>query len=323
MAVNVWAESRDVPNSVCSDARLAAGSAGPIEYPEGSPHGQAGWDIGLRFEDLKDLAKKLGGVKKTNGAIGRLAIHAHGQMNGVLYVEGAAREKNALTPESLQVNKEALNVIGSCIPAGGIVLLMGCIAGLGPGGSRLVKGLSKLWPGISVVAFTTIGYVNTADMLRKSRCTEPGMRDTRSSNPTDPATQERVYKAQWNDLRKLPWQSEKSDSAKIAVNGAITKGSKDEGGEPESMPYWLDRELSDAWNRYIRCKAFNYQSSCIVEQSKFMRTKDGPDRKDYNWTGNSGPDGNQPPWKDNEQNQINYLRSLPQRKPPIQPGRPR
>ena len=53
----VWAAVFDVPIVPCLDARLEGKPGGP-PYPQGTLRGQGGWDMGLLFTSLNDLAVK-------------------------------------------------------------------------------------------------------------------------------------------------------------------------------------------------------------------------------------------------------------------------
>ncbi|MGH6927527.1 MAG: hypothetical protein ACREEV_04345, partial [Dongiaceae bacterium] len=103
MALAVWADSPDVPTTVCFDARLGGEAGGPT-YPGGSTAGQGGWDVGIHFSDLGNLADKLSRMPVAlpkhvcgnlywdcpaiaRGQVTRLAINAHG-LPGHVYVAG-------------------------------------------------------------------------------------------------------------------------------------------------------------------------------------------------------------------------------------------
>src|SRR5262245_8743549 len=104
MAVNVWANGPATPGYACEDARLT--KRGVFTWPwqdravttEDQDYGQAGWDLGLNYRTLGDLASRLGQLKRAkwtpgtgatiqSGEIQRLAIHAHGNA-GMLHVNG-------------------------------------------------------------------------------------------------------------------------------------------------------------------------------------------------------------------------------------------
>ena len=60
----------DVPGKVCTNARLKGSN---LKYPTGTTSGQAGWDVGINFISLSDLATQLKNKFK-RGEISRLAI---------------------------------------------------------------------------------------------------------------------------------------------------------------------------------------------------------------------------------------------------------
>ncbi|WP_437850750.1 hypothetical protein [Sorangium sp. So ce363] len=99
---------------------------------------------------------------------------------------------------------------------------MGCMAGQGDDGTRLLTELSLIWPRRLVVGFTTIGYRHPMHMMphpAQDPFQLPGMRDTNIENEVlvNPHALDRL----WSDLVKMPWASEYSPHAKIARNGAL------------------------------------------------------------------------------------------------------
>jgi len=56
--------------------------------------------------------------------------------------------------------------------------------------------------------------------------TEVGMRDTDEfAHSSSEEEENKRYLPIWNDLNKLPWASETSPHAKVALNGVIIQGS--------------------------------------------------------------------------------------------------
>lgn len=221
-AIAVWASARDVPTVVCFDARLG-GKPSDLSYPNGTTKGQAGWDMSFVFKNLDDLAVKLtrnpietpGHVcgKKSGmcapiqrGQIARLAINAHGLAAGKVFFNG--QRKTPITPHNIEKHHKALEDIGLAVREhNGIILLAGCLAGLGKDGTKLLKSLSQIWSGCKVVGFVTIGFAWGGEMSRTgSKCAEPGMRATKHvfSGGLDPRIQNDI-KRLWKDLEKLPW----------------------------------------------------------------------------------------------------------------------
>src|SRR4051794_32407798 len=72
----MWAYSKNVPGRTCPDAHLLGGGTN-LQYPAGNRQGQAGWDIGLMFNDIYDLLAKIQELHLTE-KITRLAINVHG-----------------------------------------------------------------------------------------------------------------------------------------------------------------------------------------------------------------------------------------------------
>jgi hypothetical protein len=265
MSVTVWANSKDLPGVVCRDARLTDRTKTKVLW-SGRPvttqdqlYGQAGWDVGLTFTSLEDLAGHLekleipkyvagGGSYIQPGDIRRLAIHAHGApgtifINGVdsavrltlktihdekihkqldrigrLTLDSAVANTRAFA-EAMKKRKDAA-VPPPLEPA--VILFVGCIAGAGPDGTKLLCELSKLWPNRKVVGFVMLGYAPGGAMKRKDEgCNEAGMRDTTSPLAGEADRDAPKY---WADLKTWPWASEASPRAKVAFLGKLIKG---------------------------------------------------------------------------------------------------
>jgi hypothetical protein len=208
------------------------GAGGGPAYPEGETYGQGGWDVGVNFVGLHDLATKLfhnpvcppdRSTPIRRGEVTRLAINAHGTLGAQVFINGTGKEP--LTPDTIKVYYQDLNDIGlATSETNTVILFMGCLAGQGKDGSRLLLALADIWPGRKVVGFLTNGYAPGGPMTRRRSvgcseelCTEPGMRETDSRGSTMDPTQEKDYLSRWNQLDKLPWASEFSRSAKVAL----------------------------------------------------------------------------------------------------------
>jgi hypothetical protein len=240
MTLAIWSQAPDVPTTVCEDARLDGGGAG-LGYPLGNAKGQAGWDMGLQFKDLAHLADRLSRAPAATpshtcgnwvrrcapiqrGQVTRLGTHAHG-LPGRIYFGG--RGQKALDETNIDDFAADLEAIGRSLDSRASVLVMGCLAGAGKPGTKLLERLSgHYWPGRTVVAFATIGFVSGGDMLRRGEfCAEPGMRDTDNRSPAlSWAQQQADYGPIWKDLKRLPWASETSPHAKVAVDGRVVRG---------------------------------------------------------------------------------------------------
>jgi len=239
--ISVWANSKDVPGVVCKDARLTdktitqwPWSDRPITTTD-QLYGEAGWDVGINFLAVEDLAGQLetlfvpkyvngGGRRITRGEIKRLSIHAHGN-EGVILINGKS-SKVTLTAESIQDLQTPLNRIGLMTPDDSknpaVILFQGCLAASGKSGTRLITALSKIWPNRKVVGFVTLGFAPGGDMYRSGEhCNEPGMRATLESNP---GAADKAAGKYWGDLKSWPWASENAPSAKVALNGKLIAG---------------------------------------------------------------------------------------------------
>ena len=233
--INVWANCIDTPGRVCEDARLSSPSP---RWPgqdrnvtsTDQLYGQAGWDRGIIFRDIGDLATKI--EKFQLFEIKRLAIHAHGGP-GAVFINGSYNQDSQLTARSVANNHQSfLRRIGMRTPeigprtrgTGGkkaVILFVGCKAAVGESGTQLLLALSRLWQNRMVVAFGSLGYVAGGETRRRGeQCSEPGMRDTGKMNPGE--AEDDI--GMWSDLKKWPWASESSPSAKVALNDRIILG---------------------------------------------------------------------------------------------------
>lgn len=245
--VSIWANI-DTATSVPFDARLReddGSTKSKLAYPYGTSRGQAGWDVGILFGNLKSLATKLryqpialpnficGNLFQDcpplqRGQLSRLAINAHGE-SGEVAINGQ-RHPVKLTAVTLASDPDIqadLSAIRDALDPAATLLFMGCLAGKGLGGTALITALSLFMPGRKIVAFSTIGFSHGGRQVRHGEhgFTEPGMRDTEHFFPASSELEEdNRYGAIWNDLNLLPWASEYSPHAKVALNGAIIRG---------------------------------------------------------------------------------------------------
>jgi Domain of unknown function (DUF4347) len=238
MPLGVWACCRDVPTTVCRDARLNR----DLHWDPGTQgrelYGVSGYHWGINFVNFRDLIQQLA-INETpshvcgnwirdcprvgNGQITRLAINAHGIPGEFLINSDNSRP--GLRADNLVRFQCQLNTLNLLLAPSATVLLMGCLCGQGPSGTELLTALSATYlRGRIIVGFSTVGVAMGGQMLRQGQqCAEPGMRDSNevagSIRPTD-----RDYGPLWGNLGALPWASETSPHAKVALNGAILRG---------------------------------------------------------------------------------------------------
>jgi hypothetical protein len=239
--VNVWASHTDFGNVTANPGKYLK----DLKYPSGDSRGQGGWNVPLRFANLDDLAAQLErGVKVLDefypsdvgsrgappirrGEIARLAIMVHGTQGGRLMVNGKVSPRQ-LAADTIRDYQTALTKIGLFTkPQLSTILFMGCLAGQGDPGTRLLAGLSRVWPGRTVVGFTTIGYRHPGAMTPVASdygAELPGMRDTDipSGIFVGPSALQKLDAA-WNDPAKLPWASEESLHAKVLRDGVVVR----------------------------------------------------------------------------------------------------
>jgi hypothetical protein len=247
--IYVWAYHTDF-GTLCRHAGFDKGAG--LSYPAGDSQGQAGWHVAISFSSLPDLATKFkGGIKMppefcgnrwqdcdgpiARGEVVRLALMMHGDQGGKLAINGKNRLP-VLTADNVADFHDDLHNIGLFTrEAGTTILLMGCLAGQGPEGTRLLKTLAKVWPGRRIVGFSTTGYRHPGAMKRPGEaCELPGMRDTDATAELY-ANPYRFDKL-WSDFAKMPWASETSIHAKVVVNDKIERCPADELCEAPPRP---------------------------------------------------------------------------------------
>jgi hypothetical protein len=217
----VWAYSKAAPGKTCEDARLLGGGT-KLQYPEGNEKGQAGWDAGLMFDTFGDLAEKL--RKLDNGPITRLAINLHGSPGKIDALSGGIEASMFDFKQLWSRYSSQLVAINGMLAAGAPVLIMGCNVAKGKEGEEFLSELSKnAFKSRKVVGFSTIG--ETLGQFRNGGfCTEPGMRDTPYDNPS--AGKPKVQEEREKEYLNLPWASETSPHAKVAMDGKIISGAE-------------------------------------------------------------------------------------------------
>src|SRR5579871_228512 len=218
---NIWAFSKNVPDKTCEDARLLGGGTN-LPFPAGDDHGQAGWDIGLMFNTIGDLSEKLRVAMKTrDDRITRLAINVHGTPGGI---DADSIGKIYNFTDLWNRYSSPLVFINHMLEGGAPVLIMGCQVAAGDVGAAFLSDMSQyVFPGHKVIGFTTIGE-SLRQYRRGEYCSEPGMRDTPYDTPSEgsPLIKEQREK----EVLTLPWASETSPHAKVALNGKIIAGAE-------------------------------------------------------------------------------------------------
>ena len=273
MGWNVWASGGDSLTNVCSDARLRRpnsprswGVFGDLQLDlrQSNRAGQGNWRVGVPFTDLADLAARFQrGIVVPESRVGcgsdariqprgvdRLAIAVHGSAGGGVTTGGRffinGLRGTPLTPDNLGQFRAQLTSVFGYTADNAVIFLMGCLAGRGAEGSRLLRTLSSAWPSRTFVAFTTILTGRSSfQNIRGNRCDEAGFRDTGTAMPGAVDTEERIenprtrmwehlgdpdYPADYYRLRwdLLQWADENSRHAKVMQNGRFRPGHGDE-----------------------------------------------------------------------------------------------
>lgn len=235
---NVWVTILAGP---CEDARLRergkeSDSWGrtPTILSTDQSYGQAGWDIAIvygtgafnslprliseRMQNSKSLIKKLGvNAHGLEGEVGVNGTSGGDGSSGSLYVEPAMRFDNTRS-----MFGKFFDFLNNVMVEEGSLTFHSCLAGHDERGDKLLKRISLEIPPRKVVGFTSLGYFSHKKQIRGSEgCTEVGIRDTDRSS-TSPQGDYVYHKdGLFEDLTKLPWQSENSPHAKVAQRGEI------------------------------------------------------------------------------------------------------
>ena len=240
---NVW---MTIIGGVCEDAALRKkGEEGgrffgvPTIMGGDATYGQAGWDVGIKYGTMAFDSTPGLITKRCKGfLLQKLAVNAHGDA-GEVAVNGVDEKAIAFQPQMTAKNLDKFSaVIGfldKVMIADGILLFQSCLAGNGSQGSEFLTRLSLQLRPRKVVAFSKLGYTDVHEQRRGGGavCIEPGVRDT--NYPLDPGPESRFARPKtdyekyhktgdWEDQKKLPWQSETSWHAKVAQNGVIIRG---------------------------------------------------------------------------------------------------
>jgi hypothetical protein len=102
--------------------------------------------------------------------------------------------------------------------------ILSCLAGQGKEWTTLMTKLSVIWPGRSVVAFSTLGYRHGGEMYRSGKnCTEVSVRETDDPDGWISGMPTKPFDEQWKDLEAMPRESEYSPHAKIVIDGVVAK----------------------------------------------------------------------------------------------------
>lgn len=237
--MNLWVDHvRTTPGTVCEDA-----------FSESS-RGQSGWDLGLHFRDLNDLAMTLEEYRFSGAvrfgrmerivplSVQRLSIHCHG-IPGKFFCDDAPTPVGdppnlGLSAARFSFYGAALRRIGNFLAPSATVFLMGCSAGATVEGSALLNALSSAgcWPQRIVVGFTVVG--RAGDTVRQgANCSEPGMR--LGLHPSTDTGSRMVIGSQPN-LALFPWADENHQLAKVSFRGHILRG--DDGPRPHEWYGW-------------------------------------------------------------------------------------
>jgi hypothetical protein len=198
------------------------------DTPEGGKRGQPGWDVGIPFNNSQHLFEQLvtRPVSQLAGRkISKLAIVSHGEGGRFLWNGDKGPD---LTPETLESFRAQFVALNRVLTPTAPVFFMGCSVGRGDRGSQLLQQVSAILTGHKVVGITTIGHRVSSNVRHGGNCTEPGLQDT---NNYGEGRSDDDYKAV---QASLPWTTENSPHAKIALGGKIVQFPEEDVGDHKS-----------------------------------------------------------------------------------------
>ena len=241
--VRLWVDGGATPISVDDDPRLSVPGGGDTQS------GQDGWDMRLlhgtnsstsALTQLLQSARRpahmaLAGQPIGEHQITRLALVAHGS-DGIMDIQqqcvsstfGVVPDENqSLTLSRISSYRIDLEALGRFLAADSVVYLCACRLALSQKGEELLKALSLLWPTTKVVGLRTFGSICTASALPRKRPgasgTFPGVRDSRHAGEPSMAGADSNNPPIWANLDILPWFSENSLHATVALDGNIIR----------------------------------------------------------------------------------------------------
>jgi hypothetical protein len=180
------------------------------------------------------LPDRLGGGPIGQHQIKRLAFVAHGAP-GISDVDqkavsggfGVAQPapNTSLTLARLNSYDFAIAHIKKAMHEDGILYFASCTMAEDPAGEALLCALSRVWPTIRVVGSRSILSITTSNLHDKPGTGQmfAGLRDTPFRLGGVGATQMCNDLSQWNNLAGLPWFSENSPHATVALDGNIIR----------------------------------------------------------------------------------------------------
>ncbi len=160
--------------------------------------------------------------------IPKLAIIVHGSLYGILYIENSKKnvplsQKNKdsfkyLSPNTICFFENDIRELGKYLTQDAEVIFYSCLAGGGNQGTYLLSKISEYLPKQTIIGFTTKGETGGHFLQNKN----PGAVYERTDSTTKPMIPRTV----------------KSESAKHAKNGVITKGATMPPGEKTLPRNW-------------------------------------------------------------------------------------
>jgi hypothetical protein len=216
----------NAPLYVCADGSFPKG--GSYLYPDGDDKGQYGWDVGINYKSVPDLLTQL--LPLPYQKIDRLALDEHG-FPGEFQLTGAKLTLENIATEPIQ---NTLRSICGFLSPDAVLLLVGCMSGMGDVGTEFLAQLSRFFPGRKVVGFITVG-VSLQPRRKGADCNNPGMKITDYDNAPEPGSKEDERRYGNGELLYLKWAHESDPHAKVARDGRIIRSPPEAPGGPSDV----------------------------------------------------------------------------------------
>jgi hypothetical protein len=110
----------------------------------------SGWSHNLGFNALSDLLTTLGD-EGLRGRVNRLGIVAHGDVGGLVQLD------RNLTVSTLSSFSRELNALKDYLTLNAMLIFYACVAGRAEPGTRLLRELSQILEGRTIVGFNVYG----------------------------------------------------------------------------------------------------------------------------------------------------------------------
>lgn len=170
------------------------------------------WRLARRCTSLANLIEEASHAAPLN----ELGILSHGDVGGRIQLGS-----DVIDPGTIGSLEPRIKDLAKSLNNNAVLTILGCVSGVGKGGSALLKRLSTLLPSRAVVGFNTVTLVNPTNVRKNASgvCYEPDMWASTEKNSINAR-----LKGFKDGEKAVP----DARAAKIAKDGKITKWPDDE-----------------------------------------------------------------------------------------------